>query len=248
MAKESGLGAQLYLDEYDLSNDASAVGRISKAVNLLEMTGIDKSAMERKAGQLTGGIDGTVFWNPTNAHVALANPTRNDRIVSYYHRATLGAPVASLVCKEFDYAPTRDNAGLFTAETTTESNGYWLDWGYALTAGMRTDTGAANGTGVDFSIQGAPASFGLQAYLHVKAFTGTSATIKIQSSSDNGAGDAFADVTGGGFTLVTGVTKERIATGRTLAIERYLRVVTTGTFSNLVFAVQATVNVTDMTI
>lgn len=248
MSKESGLGAQFYLDEYDLSNDTNALGSISKALNPIEMTGIDKLAFERKAGQLTGNIGVTTFYNPTNAHTAYSSLPRADRQMSYYHRATLGAPVASMIGKQVGYDPTRDAAGVLTAEVNAESNAYWLDWGLALTAGKRTDTTATNGTGVDFAIQGAPASFGLQAYLHVFAFTGTSATIKIQSSSDDGAGDAFADVTGGGFTLVTGVTKERIQTGRTLAIERYLRVVTTGTFSNLVFAVSATVNVTDMTL
>lgn len=248
MAKESGLGAQLYMDQYDLSNDTNELGRISKALNPIDMTGIDKLAYERKAGQLTGGIDIVTFFNPSNAHAAYSPLPRTDRQLSYFHRATLGAPVASMIGKQAGYAPTRDNAGRLTAAVTAESNAQWVDWGYALTAGKRTDTTATNGTGVDFSIQGAPASFGLQAYLHVFAFTGTSVTVKLQGSSDNGVGDAFADITGGGFTLVTAVGKERIATSRTQAIERYMRVVTTGTFSNLVFAVSATVNVTDMTI
>jgi hypothetical protein len=248
MAKESGLGAQLYVDEYDLSNDTNALGTISKGINLLDFTGIDKSAMERKAGQLTGSMDIETFFNPTNAHAAYATLPRADRQMSYYHRATLGAPVASMIGKQVGYDPTRAADGAYTAAVNAQSNAWWLDWGLALTAGKRTDTAATNGTGVDFALQGMPASFGLQAYLHVFAFTGTSATIKLQGSSDNGAGDAFADITGGAFTLVTAVTKERIQTSRALAVERYMRVVTTGTFSNLVFAVSAAANVTDMTI
>lgn len=248
MAKESGLGAQFYMDEYDLSNDTNALGRISKALNPIEMTGIDKLAIERKAGQLTAGMDITTFFNPDNAHAAYSSLPRADRLLTYFHRATLGTPVASMIGKQVGYDPTRDAAGALTHAVTAESNAQWLDWGYALTAGKRTDTTATNGTGVDFAIQGAPASFGLQAYVHVFAFTGTSVTIKLQQSSDNGVGDAWADVPGGGFTLVTGVTKERIATARNQAVERYLRVVTTGTFSNVVFAVQATVNATALTI
>ncbi len=248
MAKESGLGANFYMDQYDLSNDTNAFGNISKALNPIDMTGIDKFAPERKAGQLTGAIDLTTFFNPTNAHAAYSPLPRADRQLSYFTKTTLGAPAASMIGKQVGYDPNREADGKLTAEVQAESNAYWLDWGLALTAGKRTDTAAANGTGVDFSIQGMPASFGLQAYLHVFAFTGTSATIKLQSSSDNGAGDAFADVTGGSFTLVTAATKERIQTSRTLAIERYLRVVTTGTFSNLVFAVNVATNVTDMTI
>lgn len=248
MAKESGLGANFYMDEYDLSNDTNALGRISKALNPIEMTGIDKYAMERKAGQLTGGMDITTFFNPTNAHAAYSTLPRTDRQLTYFHKTTLGAPAASMIGKQAGYDPTRDNAGSLTAQVTSESNAQWLDWGYSLTAGKRTDTAATNGTGVDFAIQGAPASFGLQAYLHVFAFTGTSVTIKLQQSSDNGAGDAFADVTGGGFTLVSAVGKERIQTARNQAVERYLRVVTTGTFTSVTFAVNVCVNVTDMTI
>lgn len=246
MSKETGLGANLYLDQFDLSNDANSVDNISKALNPLEVTGIDKSAIERKAGLLTGQITSTVIWNPTNAHIAISTLPRTDRQVSYFHRATLGAPVASMVAKQVEYAPERDNAGLFTAEVDTLSNGFWLDWGYALTAGIRQDTVATTpASGVDFSIQDAPAAFGAQFYLHVFTFVGTSATITIQDSADN---VTFANLTGGGFTVVTAATKERIATGRTQAVRRYMRVITTGTFSSLRFAVSGTVNTTDMTI
>jgi hypothetical protein len=84
---------------------------------------------------------------------------------------------------------------------------------------------------------GAATAFGLQAYLHVTAFTGTNATFAIQSSSDNGAGDAWAAVTGATFTANTGVGWERIQTARDASIERYLRVAATGTFSSVTFAV-----------
>lgn len=249
MAKESGLGAQLYLGEYDLSNDTNALGTINKGINLLEMTGIDKSAVERKAGQLNGLIDITTFFNPTNAHTAYSSLPRADRIVSYYHRATLGAPVASMVSKQTGYDPSRGSDGSFQSEVNAQSNAWWLDWGLALTAGKRTDTAATSpASGVDFSLQGDinDFDFGLQAYLHVFAFTGTSATITIQDSADNAS---FAAIGSGvAFSTVTGVGEERIASGRTQAVRRYLRVITAGTFSNLVFAVQATVNTTEMTI
>jgi hypothetical protein len=248
MSKESGLGAQLYLDQYDLSNDTNALSSITKSIALLDFTGIDKEAMERKAGVLNGNINITTFFNPTNAHAAYRSLPRADRQLSYWHRATQGAPVASMIGKQVGYDPSRGADGAFPFTVDAQSNAWWLDWGYGLTAGKRTDTAATNGTGVDLAIAGAPASFGLQAYLHVFAFTGTSATITIQSSTDNGAGDAFSAVTGGAFTTVTGITKERIQTSRTLPIERYLRVSTTGTFTSLVFAVSVTVNRTEMTI
>ncbi|MGH3587159.1 MAG: hypothetical protein ACRDQ0_12630, partial [Pseudonocardia sp.] len=88
-----------------------------------------------------------------------------------------------------------------------------------------------------------PGAFGLQAWLHVFSFTGTSCTVKIQESSDDAAGDAFADVTGGAFAAASAVGAQRIATGA-INVERYLRIVTTGTFSECTFAVTACRNET----
>lgn len=245
MAKQTGLGANYYMDQFDLSNDTNSFGAISKRLAPIEMTGIDKSAFERLAGLLDGEMKWISYLNPTNAHVALSTLPRTDRQLSYFHRATLGAPVASMQAKQLNYDPKRDADGKLMVDIDGLSTNTWIDWGLALTAGKRIDTVATNGTGVDFQIQGSPANFGAQAYLHVFAFTGTNVTIKIQDSADN---VSFADLTGGAFTLVTGVTKERILTGRTQAVRRYLRVVTSGTFSSVTFAVQATVNTLDLTI
>ena len=82
--------------------------------------------------------------------------------------------------------------------------------------------------------------FGLSAYLQVVFFSGTNVTIKIQESLDDGVTDAYADVTGGGFTqVIASPTTERIITGLTLVVERYLRVTTTtvGGVTAVVFAV-----------
>jgi hypothetical protein len=85
-------------------------------------------------------------------------------------------------------------------------------------------------------------SFGWQAYLHVSAFTGTSATIKLQDSADN---TTFADVASGAFAAVTGGVPlaQRIAVGGTATLRRYVRVATTGTFTTCTFLVQVTQNI-----
>jgi hypothetical protein len=246
MAKASGLGANLYIDGVDVSSDTGSVNTISKSLSPLLLTGIDKEANERIAGKLDGRIAGQFWYNPTGAHPTLSDLPRTDSILSYFHRASLNTPVANLVSKRHTYDATRGDDGSLTFDVEALANAYWLDWARSLTAGKRTDGSATNGTGVDFS---AGANFGLQAYLHVFAFTGTSVTITLQQSSDNGAGDAFANVTGGSFTVVTAAPfSQRIATARNQAVERYLRVVTTGTFSNAVFAVSAVINRTNLSI
>lgn len=239
MGKQSGLGDALFIGGYDLSGDIGSLGRIGGGPALLEVTGIDKSAFERIGGLRDGGIEYTSFFNKAagQQHLRLSTLPTSDVILTYCRGTTLGNPAASIVAKQLNYDGTRADDGALTFDVANPANGYGLEWGRQLTAGKRTDTTATNGTGVDFGT--GSTAFGLQAYLQVFAFTGTSVTVKIQESSDNGVGDAFADVVGGGFTAATGTTSQRIATASGLTVERYLRVVTTGTFSNVVFAVNA---------
>ncbi len=81
-----------------------------------------------------------------------------------------------------------------------------------------TLTGAGNGAAYDL---GAAGTQGVEGFLVVTAFTGTNATIKIQSSADGATG--WADrVT---FTVVTGATYERMVSGTTT--DRYHRLAVT---------------------
>lgn len=457
MAKQSGLGDGLLVDGINLSGDTGSLGRIGGGPNPLTITGIDKSAFERIGGQRDGGIEWSSWFNPASgaAHANLSTLPLTNRMITYQRGTTLGSPAACLIGKQINYDPTRGDDGAMTIALQSLANGYGLEWGRQLTAGTRTDTGAANGTGVAFGYDGedylalpgasgdyastpdaaaldivgdidlrarvaladwTPAAestiiakytatgnqrsyalavstagalvfrwsedgtaektetssavlgglaanattwvratldadvggtdatvsfytsddgvtwtalgtpqavgattsifastavlelggqtlgtvnrlagkifraqvlnsiggtsvaapiattagitdatprtwtvngaaylssrtrYGLQAYLQVLSFTGTDVTIKLQSSSDNAATDAYADVTGGGFTQVTsGPTSQRIATSSALEVERYLRVVTTtsGGFSSLSFVVVVMVNVTE---
>ena len=115
MGKETGLGANFYLDGYDLSGDTGSLEKISKAMTPIPQTGINKLAVERNAGQLMAGIDWTSFFNPTNAHPPLSLLPRTDRIATYFHQELLRTPTASMVCKQLDYAGTRAADGALLA-------------------------------------------------------------------------------------------------------------------------------------
>lgn len=248
MPKSSGLGDNLYVDGYDLSGDVGSIGSIAGGNSPLDSTTIDKSANERLGGKRDGSIEFTSFFNdlattPFGEHTALKTLPTTDRVVSYFRGTTLGNQAASVIGKQIGYDPTRGEDGSLTFRVQAQANGYGLEWGTMLTAGKRTESTATNGTPVDF---GANTLFGLQAYLHVFALTSGTATIKIQESSDNGA-DAYADVVGGAFTAVSSAPlSQRIETARGLTVERFLRVVTTGTFSGLTFAVMVVKNDTEV--
>lgn len=242
MSKQSGLGDNLYIAGYDLSGDISALPNIGGGPAVQDVTGIDKSAMQRIGLLRDGRMQMATFFNPAvgQAHPRLASLPTTDVILSYFRGTTAGGQSACMVAKQANYDGTRADSGEFTFTVEALANGYGLEWCRSMTAGKRTDTTATNGSSVDFTT--GSTTFGLQAYLHVFAFTGTSVTVKLQESSDNGVGDAFADVTGGAFTAATGITSQRIATSSSQTVERYLRVVTTGTFTNAIFAVSVNRN------
>jgi hypothetical protein len=68
------------------------------------------------------------------------------------------------------------------------------------------------------------------------SFTGTSSTVTLQHAPKNSSA-SFADVTSGAFTAATAVGAERITGASTALLQRYVRVKTTGTFSEHTFAV-----------
>ena len=68
------------------------------------------------------------------------------------------------------------------------------------------------------------------------SFTGTSSTVTLQHAPKNAAA-SFVTITGGSFTAATALGTERI-TGATPAIlQRYVRVITTGTFTEHTYAI-----------
>lgn len=243
MAKGSGLGDNLYVGGRDVSGDIGSIERISGGPKPWDVTGIDKSAHERLGLLRDGGMAFTSFFNPTKAHLQFSALPTADALADYRRGTTLGNPAACCVGKQINYDPKRGKDGSLTCNVEVQANGYGLEWGVQLTAGLRTDTAATNGTGVDFGA--ASGGFGAQAYLSLSAFTGTDVTVKVQDSADN---ISFADVVGGGFAQVTGGAPswQRIATATNLVIRRYVRAVTvtTGGVTSVTFAVMVAVNAT----
>lgn len=233
MAKQSGLGDNLYVSGVDLSGDIGALSRVGGGPAVQDVTGIDKGAIERIGLLRDGAIEYSAFFNPApgRAHQTLSALPTGDRIITYCRGTNLGSPSACLVAKQINYDPTRGADGAMTIAGSTQGNGYGLEWGTQLTAGKRSDTTATNGTSVDFL---AATSFGWQAYLQVFSFTGTSVTVTLQDSADN---VSFAGFTSSAFTAATGVTSQRINGASGATVRRYVRVATSGTFTQATFAV-----------
>lgn len=245
MAKSSGLGDRLYVAGRNLSNDIAAIQTMHGGPALLNVTGIDKSAIERIGGQRDGSIEFTTYLNDAagQQHATLSALPTTDVHVMYTRGTAIGNGAACLVAKQADYKLTRSADGALMFDAQMLANGYGIEMdGRQLTAGLRTDTAATNGASDD-ELGGSPSStaFGWSAYLQCTAFSGTDCTIKLQDSADN---STFADITGAAFTQLSAGNPapfaERIQSASpTATVRRYVRVVTTtsGGFSSVTFAV-----------
>ena len=241
--KLTGLGHNIYVDQYDMSGDFNSVPLIGSPLAVQDNTqGIKKFAVERLPLKRDGLINATSLFNVDSAtgaegaHVALKGLPRTDRQVTYCCGTAVGVPAASLISKQINYDGSRGDDGSFMFAVNTQANGYGLEWGNLLTAGLRTDTTATSpATGADLGSSPTSFSFGWVAYLHVMAFTGTSVTVTLQDSANN---SAFTSLTGGAFTAATARSVQRLASSSSTAtVRRYVRAITSGTFSNAVFAV-----------
>ena len=240
MSKQSGLGDNLYVGGFNASGDIGTINKVSGGPAALEVTDITQSGHARIGGMRDGGIDYTAYFDPTvgASHDTFAALPLTDAVVSYLRGTALGSPAASCVAKQLDYPGKLGTDGSFTFDISTLSNGFGVEWGNALTPGQKTDGAPANGASVDMLT--VSTAFGWQAYAHVFAVTGTSVTLTLQDSADN---VTFTNLAAGAFNAVTSAVAgtsaagQRLQSGRTDTVRRFLRVVSSGTFTSATYAV-----------
>jgi hypothetical protein len=240
MPKRTGLGMRLFVGGFDISGDINSLSRIGGGNTPLGMTDITQEAEAREGGTRSGSLEFLSYFNDASgrAHPVLrALPTGNVDVMCLVG-TSIGNAAACCRGKQINYDPNRQQSGELLFATEVQSSEFGIEWGEQLTAGRRTESTATNGASLDGT---ASSAHGLQAYLQTFALASGTPTIKIQDSADN---SAFADVTGAAFGTIAANTTERIATAAGSTVRRYVRVVTTGTFSGLDFAVSFVRNAT----
>lgn len=242
MGKQGGLGQRLYVGGYDISGDVTELS-LGTPMATLETTGIDKSAKERIFGHRDGMLDSTAWFNPENVstiqeHAVYSTlPTADVPSMGVLAPPAIGTDAFCLAGKQINYDPKRAADGTFIFAVSMQANQYGGEHGKLLTVGKRTDSAATNGTALDQTT--VSTAFGWQAYLQIFAFAGTDVTVKLQDSADN---STFADLAGASFAQITSTTPgaQRLqSASATATVRRYVRAstITTGGFTNLVFAV-----------
>jgi hypothetical protein len=239
VAKTSGLGDHFLFGGYLIGGDVQSVS-LNGGPALLDTTDITQSARSRLGGLRDGKVSLTAYMNPSagQEHAAFSPLLLTDQIATYLRGQAIGNPALSQVSKQINYDPTRGADGSLTEKVDADGTGYGQEWGIQLTAGVRTDGSATTGVFFDNT---AASSFGGQAYFHLTAFTGTSVTIDIQSATTSGGSYSSTGLT---TTAMNAIGAQRLATANNATINRFLKVVTTGTFSNAVFAVVLVANKT----
>lgn len=233
MSKTGGLGDYFMIAGYDVSGDVGSLDQIGGGPNLGDVTAIKESAHERLGLIRFGNMQFTTWFNPATAtdteHSALSTLPRTDVIGTYLHQAFIGNPTASCNAKQINYDATRGNDGSLSFKADLEANGFGTEWGIQLTAGIQTDTTATSNNYVD---NGGASTNGAQAYLQVAKVVGTSATIKVQHSTDHVTWNDLIT-----FTTVNAGSKgqQRLAVSGT--VNQYVRAISTGTFTSCIYAV-----------
>ena len=236
MAKQSGLGDAFYVSGYDLSGDAASLGRVGAPLAVLDVTGIDKSGMERVGGLRDGAMEWVSHFNPAanQEHAVLSALPTTDILATYCRGTVIGSGAASILGKQINYDPTRSQDGALSLAVQVVGNAQGVEWGQLLTPGSATHTAADSEESLDTA---ASISHGATGYLHVLTVAGTDVTVKIEGSADD---SSWSDVLS--FAALSGASDrsvQRVETASNAAIPQYLRAttVTTGGFTSLVFVV-----------
>lgn len=204
----------------------------------LDFTTINKSAYVRQGGLRDGGIDFTTFMNPDSGaeHAALSTLPTTDVIATYFRGTTAGNPAASCNGKQVNYDWTRGSDGALTGAVSVQADGYGLEWGIQLTAGLRTDTAATVGSAFDTTSGG---SNGAQAYLQVTDFSGTDCTVSITNCATSGG--SYTSLIAFDQTTAANTTQRKTAAGTVLEFLK-VKTVTSGGFTSITFAVMIVIN------
>lgn len=234
MAKQTGLGDNFYVGQYDLSGDVGAVQSLMASRAVIDVSPINITGFARLLGRADGTITFNAFYNPSAGQAAAVLQTVStaagtaEAFASYFHGTAVGNDAASLRGKQVDYNMTvgaDQSVGL--AVSVQAAAGAPLEWGRMMTTGRQVFSGTAANAAYDHT---AATAFGGAAYLHAFALTSGTATVTVEGSPDN---VTFTAISGLAFTVTAAGAQRLATTTTTTSLPRYTRVNCTGTFTGL---------------
>ncbi len=227
MAKATALAMSFYFQGFDLSGDVGALDSMASPRGTFEVTGINKSAIERLYGKIDSSLDFTTFFNKATGqqHLALRTlPTTDVDVLIALQGGAKGSSAAMLGDgKQINYDIARPADGSLTTKGQVLANGRGWEYGIILLA-----KATISGTGNSASDNNcASSSAGLAGMIHLTAFSGSNYTATIQDSTN---GVCFCTLKA--FAQITAINKsERVTVSGT--VNQYTRVNHAGTFSSV---------------
>ena len=234
MAKESGLNVRLYVEGKDMSGSANALDGAGYSQAMLETTPLNTSAATR----ITGLADGTLSVNgyfDTSDDAPWAEDSgklpSSDAVVLVALSSAVGDPSVGMNAKEGEFNVSRSSGSAISIASSFSGNGMGGEFGEMLTAHDDTHSSAGSGTVVD---SGASSSSGGAGYVQVISLGSGSVVVNLQESTSSG-GSYSNFMTFSTVAAAAAPSAERVTMEGT--VQRYIKVVTTGTFSNAKIAV-----------
>ncbi len=233
MAKKSPLQQGFWINGRDVSGDVGAFDNIGSPRAVREITGIDKAAIEREQLRSDAAISYSGYFNDAANKLfdALKDAPTGDQIgLIAFGGNAVGDVAAMMVGKQVTHAQTKDADGGVNVTSELQGNGVTLEWGDMLTALTDTFSSAASSASRDDS---ASTSNGAAAVLEVIDIGSGTPTVVIEDSANDSTWATLIS-----FTAVADgsePTAERKTVSGT--VDRYLRITTTGTFTDAEIAV-----------
>lgn len=229
MVNVPGYSSAVYAAEFNLAWLTGWTVNLTSDNNDVSVIG-GGAARDYQAGLSGGDISVNGFWengvgNSEAQVAALLDGTYHPFTAAPQGGAVIGNRAFLLNVQVTDSPITATPDG--TVELATGRQGSGAAAGGIVLKDHAAETSTGNFTGID---AGALTSLGAVGHLHVTAFNGTDATIKITDSVDEGV---YADLIT--FTQATDVTSERVAATGT--VNRWTRVELAGTFTSITFTV-----------
>jgi hypothetical protein len=139
VTKVSGLGAALYVDEFDISGDIGAMSSMSMTTNLQDVTGLDKDGTERLTLRNDAEMSYDAFWNAAAGRSIPVLEPLETAVATYVNGRTIGSRTRTLTGVKSSWTATRGPDGSIAANGQLQASiGRPLEGGLLLTVGKQT--------------------------------------------------------------------------------------------------------------
>lgn len=228
MTKKSAQQMGMYVDGHNISTDVGALNQIGSPRKTMEVPNIDKTAMERLMTQSDAFVDFQSWFDDGTelGHNALSVLPTGNVVALVALGNAIGDVCAMIRGKQANYDGSRNQDGSLELQTQVHGDGVALEWGEMLTALVDTFSSASSASSKD---DAASSASGLAAVLEIIDIDSGTPTVVLEDSPNDSTWATLIS-----FTAVASGSEpasERKTVSGT--VDRYLRLTTTGTFTNL---------------